>query len=285
MDFLILLESLRTDFLNTLVEGITILGETTVLILLIAVLYFAYDKHFARRLLFITVFSMGVNGVVKNIVKRPRPFSTGKVTCVRPETATGYSFPSGHTQNFSTWSTVVAVRSKRWWVAGLAVIGILLVAFSRMYLGAHYPTDVLVGALLGVLISIVGNVVYDKVSDKNKLYWGAVLVLTPFAIWFLLGADKHFADFYKLYGMLIGFVLGVRIEETYATLEYNKPIWKKVLRVVIAIVVALAVKEGTKLLDVFDVVQLSLIVAAVRYMILVVVVIGLCPLLFKKMRL
>ncbi len=284
MDLLILLEGLRTDYLTQLFELITMLGETTVLIILIAILYFAYDKHLARRILFLTVFSMGVNGIVKNIVKRPRPFSTGRVTSVRKKTATGYSFPSGHTQNISTWSTAFVMRYKRMWIAVLAGVGILLVAFSRMFLGVHYPSDVIAGAILGILISVAGSAMYDKISDKNRLYTGAVVVLTPFAVLFLFGADSHFADFYKLYGMLIGFVFAVRFEDKYAPLEYNIAVWKKVLRVVIGIAVALAVKEGTKVLIVFDVVQLSMVVAALRYMLLILVVLGWCPVLFKRLR-
>lgn len=284
MDFLILLEGLRTDFFIKLFEIITMLGETTTLVILIAILYFAFDKHFARKLLFITLFSMGLNGVVKNIVKRPRPFSTGKVSSVREKTATGYSFPSGHTQNFSTWSTVFAAKYKKLWITVLVGIGIFLVAFSRMFLGVHYPGDVTAGAILGVVISVVGSIVYDIAKDKNRLYVGAVIVLTPFAILFLFGADAHFADFYKLYGMLIGFACAVRFEDKYAPLEYDRSVWQKVLRVVIGIGIALVVKGGTKVFDVFDVVQLSLAVAVVRYMILIFVVLGLCPLLFKKMK-
>ena len=69
LNFLKWLESIRTDFLNSLFEGITILGEETLMILLVVALWFAVDKKLAQKLLFVTVSSLTVNGIVKNIAQ------------------------------------------------------------------------------------------------------------------------------------------------------------------------------------------------------------------------
>ena len=154
IDFLKLLEGLRTGFLNTLFEMITILGEETLIILIVAIIYFAFSKKEAKRLFFIVVTSTAVNTIAKNLVRRPRPFANGEITAIRQETATGYSFPSGHTQNIATLGTYFSERIRKIWFIIVASVVVLLVGFSRMYLGVHYPSDVIVGLLLGIGVTI-----------------------------------------------------------------------------------------------------------------------------------
>lgn len=282
IQFLQFLESLRTDFSVKLFEGITMLGEETILILMIAVLYFAYDKRLALRIGYITITSMCVNNTVKNLVKRPRPFASGGVTPARAHTATGYSFPSGHTQTIATWSSAFAMYFKKAWVSVIAGVGIVAVAFSRLFLGVHYPSDVIVGAVLGVAIAVGLSVVYDRTKNIHKLYGITALVMLPFAIWFMITADPLYDDFFKLYGMLTGLFFAAGLEEKYAPIEYDVAVWIKVLRIVIGVAVVLAVKEGFKLVDVFGILRLSLLLDAIRYMLVVIVGFGLCPILFKK---
>ena len=284
MDILKFLEGMRNDFLNTIFEFITVFGEETLLVFLIVTLWFAFDKKFAQKLLFITMASMSDNGVIKNIAQVPRPFASGEVTCVRPETATGYSFPSGHTQNFTTWTSLTAMQLKKKWFTVLVTILILLVAFSRVYLGAHYPSDVAVSVVLGTAFGTIGSIVYDKTENKQKLYIGMTLILTPFAVLFMFDAEPLFEDFYKFYGMVAGIGVAVSFEEKYAPIGYDVSKWKKVLRIIIGIAVAFAVKEGIKIFKVSDIVQLSFVIDAVRYFLLVFAVMGLCPVLFKKCR-
>ena len=125
LSVLIFLQNIRTDILNVLLQGITMLGEEVVMVLVIAILYFCIDKKFAQKLFFVTVSSAGINGIIKNLVRFPRPFATGKIICVREDTATGYSFPSGHTQTFASMSTTIAKKLKKPLVTFL--VGILIV--------------------------------------------------------------------------------------------------------------------------------------------------------------
>lgn len=284
LDVLLFIQNLRTDWLNIIMQGITMLGEEVLMVLLIAALYFGVDKKYAQKLFYVTVSSIGLNGIIKNLVKFPRPFATGKITCVREDTATGYSFPSGHTQTFATMSTSIAKKIKKSLISILVAILIVLVAVSRMYLGAHYPSDVVVGAVLGVTYALVMTSVWDKVKNKNLLYLITILVLTPFAIFFLINPDEHFEDFFKVYGMLIGFLLAVIFEEKHAPLEYNVSFGKKVLRVVIGVALAFMVKEGVKLLNVFDLLRINLVFDAIRYGVLIFVALGVAPWIFKKLK-
>ena len=69
------LEGLRTSFLNVLFESITLLGEETLIILLVVALWFAVDKKLAQQVFFVTATSLSVNGIIKNFAQVPRPFT------------------------------------------------------------------------------------------------------------------------------------------------------------------------------------------------------------------
>jgi membrane-associated phospholipid phosphatase len=283
LDILRTIESIRSSFLNGLFEFITMLGEETLLIVLMAIVYFMYDKHLAKRMFFITAMSLSLNCIVKNFVKRPRPFTRG-ISCVREETATGYSFPSGHTQTFATWSNGFAFYLKSKKLLWGTVILSILVGFSRMYLGAHYPSDVIAGLLFGLVFAYLGNKLYDKVQNKHLLYTAFLLILTPFIIFFIIKPDPLYEDFFKLFGMQAGFTLAVLLEEKLVNLEKSNVVWKNILRIVICVVLALVIKESLKALFVTDILRLSLILDAVRYFVLVFLILGICPWVFKKVK-
>jgi membrane-associated phospholipid phosphatase len=281
LSFLQTLAELRNPLCNFLFEAITILGEELVILGILVVLYFAIDKQFAIRLFYFTITSICANNTIKNFARIPRPFTKG-VTPLRSETATGYSFPSGHTQSFSTWSTTLTLYFNKRWFSVLVGVLIALVAFSRMYLGVHYPSDVVVAILLGVGIPLVGNLFYDKVKNKNLLFLFTALLFLPFAVGFLFRGDTMSADLYKTFGMLVGLAAAVPFEARFASITYDVPVWKKIVRVAIALAVALAVKEGIKLILATDIVWLTLVFHTIRYFLLVFVELALLPLLFKK---
>lgn len=284
LEFLKWLEGLRTSFFNVVFEGITLLGEETLIILLVVALWFAVDKKLAQQVFFVTATSLSVNSIIKNFAKVPRPFTKG-ISCVRLDTATGYSFPSGHTQGFATWSSFFAVKFKKIWISILVGVLIAAVAFSRLYLGAHYPSDVIVGIALGVGIAVFGNYLFEKVKDLKKLYLGTLLILTPFIVYFLCVADPLFADLFKTFGMIGGMVAVSFLDEKTEPLSYDVVWWKKLIRIVLGVVLAVALKEAIKLVNVFDVIQISLLIDAIRYFIVVITVGYLCPLLFKRIKL
>lgn len=279
------LEQIRSGFLNTFFECVTMLGEESVAILIMAILYFLYDKKPVYRIFFLTTTSLSVNHVIKNFVKLPRPFFSGKVSCVRPDTATGYSFPSGHTQNFATWSFAFAAYFKKRWMVILACLFTVLIAFSRMYLGAHYPIDVVVGALLGFVFAIAGNAIYDKVENKNLLRLVTVLVLFPFAVYFLFRPDPLYADFYKCYGLQLGIFCVVPFEEKLVSLSFDCSFGKKLLRVFLGVVLAFAVKALLKKFMVCALLPVTLILDCLRYFLLTFTILGLYPFILKKLNL
>lgn len=283
LQFLKWLESVRMDFLTTVFEGITILGEETLVILFVVALWFALDSRLAQKVFFVTILSTGLNGIVKNIAQVPRPFDKGVVP-VRKETATGFSFPSGHTQSFSTWSTLFAIKLKKKWFTVLVVTLITLVAFSRLYLGVHYPSDVLVGAGLGVGTAFFGDYLFEREKDPKKLYTAVLIIFLPFIVYFLFVAHERFAGFFKAFGMMGGLTLIAYLQEKSKPLSYEVAWWKKLLRIVIGVAVAFALKEGLKIFETGGL-HIDLVLDALRYFTIVFAVGYLCPLLFNKIKL
>ena len=282
LQFLKWLESMRTGFFTSLFEGITILGEETLVVLLVVALWFAVDSRLAQKVFFVTICSTGLNGIVKNIAQVPRPFDKGVVP-VRKETATGFSFPSGHTQNFSTWSTLFAIKFKKKWLAVLVSVLIALVAFSRLYLGVHYPSDVIVGLALGVGMAFLGDYLFEHVKDVKKLYVAVLIIFAPFIIYFLIVAHERFAGFFKAFGMVGGLTLIAFLQEKTQPLSYDVPWWKKLIRIVIGVAIAFVLKEGLKIFKMGGL-HVDLVLDALRYFAVVFAVGYLCPLIFKKIK-
>ena len=282
--FLKFLQDLRTEFLNNFFEFITILGEETVYILLICTIYFMFDKNLAKKLFFIAATSIGFNCIVKNAVKLPRPFVDSRIQCVRPHTATGYSFPSGHTQIAATCTSALYFAIKRKALAVFSIIATLLVGFSRLYLGAHFPLDVISGIIFGLGLSYVFNNLYDRINNKSTLNFAVITISTIFAIVYLFNPNILFLDFYKFYGLFLGYIFATYFEERYVNFDYNTSTAKKIIRVLIGVILAYSLKEGIKFILKTDDILLSYLYNIIRYFLLVAIVFGLLPMAYKKLR-
>ncbi|MBS1745024.1 MAG: phosphatase PAP2 family protein [Bacteroidetes bacterium] len=104
---------------------------------------------------------------LKNIVQRPRPFESD-TTLIPAEMVTGYSFPSGHTSEAFSTATALTIAYPKWYVIVPAYLWAAGVGYSRLYLGVHYPTDVIAGALLGAGSAWITYKVNKWIQDKPQ---------------------------------------------------------------------------------------------------------------------
>ncbi len=248
IDIVVFLQELRNGFFDFFFSFISFLGEEYVYILIFGIVYYTYDKKMGEFMAITLGLSATVNTIIKNIVAAPRPFQKypDLVENLRPETAGGKSFPSGHTQNFSTvlFSASFFTKKKMFFI--VSTILVIFMMLSRMYLGVHFLEDVIVAAVLGLGIAYLMYFVYDKYHADtvrlHRLYVLFIIVILPFVV--IINGE----DFFKSYGLLIGFVVGIMIEKKYVNFTLDVKLLHKVLRVAFGLVIMVGIQQGFKLL-------------------------------------
>lgn len=130
---------------------VTEFGDETFLLVAIPAVYWSVDRLLGIRLAVVLMVSSVVNAVAKELADQPRPFAYDE-RVARLTEAGPYGLPSGHTQSVVVgWGYLAAVLKRRWvWLVGAVMV--VLVPMSRVYLGVHFPTDLLGGALLGLAV-------------------------------------------------------------------------------------------------------------------------------------
>ncbi|HHZ18936.1 MAG TPA: phosphatase PAP2 family protein [Firmicutes bacterium] len=143
------------------------LGEVVFYLPFIAIVYWCGSRRSGARLVLAIFFSGMVNTGLKLLFMRPRPIGVEGVRSLYTGSAGGTSFPSGHTQQSAAfWRTLVLLYPRRLW-AWLGTLIVLLVGISRIYLGVHWPSDVLAGLVIGCLVA--SGVEYCE--KKISLVW------------------------------------------------------------------------------------------------------------------
>ena len=234
MEIIRALQTIKNGFFDVFFVGCTLFGEELLLSAVFAVVFFAVDKKLGQKLGYALFSSACFNSVLKALVKRPRPVGEPWNKPMYTETATGYSFPSGHSQISATAYPILAGKIKRTWAWIVCGIVFFLVGVSRLYLGVHWPTDVLCGWIFGLAFSFGISFLFDKFGCK--IGWG-VLVFLPFLIF--LRADGAF----KSTGMFAGFALSMFLEEKFVRFSVDGvPIGKRILRVVCGLAIVAGLK-------------------------------------------
>jgi len=287
IDIVMFMQELRNGFFDFFFSFISFLGEEYVYILLFGIIYYTYDKKMGEFMAITLGLSATVNTIIKNIVGAPRPFQKYPelVENLRPETSLGKSFPSGHTQNFSTVLFSGFFYTKKKVMFYVSSVLVLLMMLSRMYLGVHFLEDVVVAAILGISIAygafLVFNKLFDDTAKLHRLYVIILIVIFPF-LFFINGED-----FFKSYGLLIGFVFGIMIEKKYINFDMNVKVIHKVLRVVLGLIIMVGIQQGFKILfGIFadEGTTLMNILNLFRYFLISFVGFGIYPFLFKKFK-
>ncbi len=218
------------------ISELSFFGEELMITAVVGFLYWSYDKRFGK---FLGLNALAVciwNPMIKNMFLRLRPyFESDEIQLLRKIdksadiydiAAQGYSFPSGHSANsVGVFGSLAAYTRKRW-LTVLAVIFPLLVGFSRVYTGAHYPSDVLAGWAIG-LIAIVVVSWLQRVIKKQWILC-VILLVTALPGFFYCKSS----DFFTSYGMLLGFTIGVPFEERFVGFENTRNPVRAILRVI-----------------------------------------------------
>lgn len=267
------IQSVANPFLDFLAKVVTYLGSQYVIVLVIAFLVWCVDKKKGYFVAWCCCWGLAFSNGIKGIFKVPRPIGTDGIRTLAEETATSYSFPSGHSANSATLMSSLVLVFKNKILFCLSFILPILVGLSRLYLGCHWPLDVLAGLLLGFVLPRILYRIYHKFSDKKFFFLVlSFLLLTPLC--FLKG---DVADFWKSLGIFFGVVVGEYIEEKYIGLSTDIPGKKKIIRFLVGAVVVATVYLLMKF--VFPV---SLWASFFRYSLVSITGLVICPLVFQK---
>ena len=297
MEFLRFLESIRTPIGDAFMSFITLFGEETLFIVLALVFFWCVDKKRGYYLLFTCFTGTICIQFLKMAFRIPRPWVLDpNFTIVESarEAATGYSFPSGHTQCAAgLWGGIARSAKKRaMQIGGTALV--LLVGLSRMYLGVHTPLDV--GVSLGIALVVIFAlyyVVYLGFDNNPKRIYIACGILLAAAIANLLfvtlyqfPADVDPANLasgqknaWQMLALAIGLCIIYPLDRHCIKFETKAVWWAQILKLAIGVGLVLAVRVGLKTpLNALFGVNVG---AAVRYFLIVVVAGILWPLTFK----
>ena len=172
MEFEILyaINNMHNPILDKIMIAITTLGNAGIMWIGIAVFLLFIKKTRKCGALMLVSMRIGLilgNGILKNLIARERPCWIDSSIPLLIPNPHDFSFPSGHTLASFEAAVMIFLHNKKW--GTISFILAILIAFSRMYLFVHFPTDIICGAALGTLISIL---VYDGCeiikNRKNK---------------------------------------------------------------------------------------------------------------------
>ena len=278
--------------LMSIISLFSMFGEELMLILILGFVYWSYDKKLGRTMGLSAIMGLTWNTMAKNIILRRRPYfdheSIKILRVVEPGAdiydiaAQGYSFPSGHSTNAATLFCSMAAGLRKRWVTVVAIAIPLLTGISRFVVGAHYPTDVLAGWLLGVLSVLIVRELQKRV--RNTLLRYGILLITAVPGFFFCKS----ADYFTAMGLMIGFMGGTLLDDRCVHFENTrKPLWM-VARVLGGLAIYFVLNTMLKLPFSKEFLSngsgAALLVRCARYAIIAFVVFGVYPLLFKLER-
>ena len=288
LEILKAIQTIRSDFFDYVFSAITFMGTDLFVFVMMCTLFWCNSRDKGELFIFTVFLSFTVNNVLKDFIKRPRPIGDEGVFTDETQMHElevnnssypySWSFPSGHAQGSATLFTLLGIEFRKKPVIISCILAILLVMLSRVYLGVHYPSDVAVGAALGIAIAFLGCFLYKKFNHiRLKLYLILAIVLLPFAFF---GTD----DSVKSLGGLMGFAVGMLLEKRFVNFKVEGRIIKRCLRLFLGVALLLGIRLGLK--ELFGMINPDLLIFEyIRYFVILFFATALYPWFFKKINL
>lgn len=222
------LQTFSSPALDTFFRLFTDLGSHYAYMLIIPFVYWAVDRQVGARLAGLFLTSMWLNGLVKEYMILPRP-NPELVRVLADEPSPG--FPSGHAQGAMTLWGYLAVALQRRWLTWLAAALIVLLGLSRLYLGVHFPADVVGGLALGaILIGVflwLKNIGFGSgLTVRQRMFWIFVIPLLLYPL-YQTGTSE------QLIGFFIGFFTADLLGRQVAPFRERLPFGQQVVKLVI----------------------------------------------------
>jgi len=297
MELLYWFESIRNPVLDVFMSLVTHLGEETFFMAGALFVFWCIDKRRGYYLLSVGFIGTLINQWLKIVCRVPRPWVKDPeftiVEAARAE-ATGYSFPSGHTQTAAGFFGGIARSTHTVWVRVVSIVLLVLVPVSRMYLGVHTPADVGVSFVIGaVLVLVLYPLMESTLWFPNRLYvilgvmFGLSLAFVGFMEFFPFPADIDSANLasavknaYSMAGAVGGMLVVSIVDERLIQFPNRAAWWGQAIKITggLALVIAVKILLKAPLLAVFGGHDIA---NCMRYFILVLVAGCIWPLTFR----
>ena len=292
-----------------LMTFVSALGSEEFFLVFLPAIYWSIDKRLGRQLGYIFLLSALINNMLKNMIRQPRPFWLEPD--IKQGDAEGYGIPSGHVQNVTAVFLLLAASVRRNWAWLLALLYILLMALSRLYLGVHFLQDIAIGFAVGLLVFgaflMWQQTFFDRYSKQilgrrlllmvlipvvlAVVYIGALLLLgppnmdVPWASFIPAAELNGHEDVVSTVAGLLGFGVGILLESSRIRFRAGGPIWQRVIRYILGIAVAIGIWAGLRAVFPTEPVWLALPMRFLRYLLLLLWVTYIAPWFFVKLRL
>ncbi|MBO5971031.1 MAG: phosphatase PAP2 family protein [Clostridia bacterium] len=264
MPFLYFLQELRNPVLDAIFSVITLCGEETVFMAVGMIVFWCISKYQGYYLLSVGFVGTLLNQFLKMLFRIPRPWVRDPnfpiVESAR-EAASGYSFPSGHTQTSVGLFGGLALWNKQRWLRIAMIALCVLVPLSRMYLGVHTPADVLVSIGIALIMIFVGAPLFRKAEHSPKLMYTIIFTLVGLMLAYLaficlyefpasayLPENIHNLESaqkngFTLTGCVFGLIFVYTVDLKWTKFDTRAVWWAQILKAVGGIGLVLAVKE------------------------------------------
>ena len=263
MQLLYALQEIRNPALDAVLQLITRLGEETVFMVVAIVVFWCVSKKGGYYLLSVGFLGTVANQWLKIAFRIPRPWVLDpnfQIVESAREAATGYSFPSGHTQSAVGTFGGVAGMTKVKWLRWVCIALALLVSFSRMYLGVHTPLDVGVSLVVATVMVLVFWPIVERCEEKpNLLDWLLLFLLAVCGVFlvylkvypFPANVDaENFAhaveNGWKLLGAIGGMLIAWWVDSKFIRFDTKAVWWAQLIKIVVGLGIVVGIKAGLK---------------------------------------
>lgn len=301
MEILKFIQSLRLPFLDTFFSLVTRLGEEIAFMAVGMIVFWCVDKFSGYYVLCGGFFGTLLNQFLKITFRIPRPWvldPSFKIVENARQAASGYSFPSGHTQTSVGLFGSLAKLTKAKWLKIIFIIFCVLVPISRMYLGVHTPLDVIVSVAVALIIVFGFYPLFKKAQESPKVMYiilGVLSALTAaylaFVCFFKFPGEVYLPEnienlnsaqknAFTLLGCLLGLITVYFVDSKYIKFETKAVWWAQIIKVIFGLGLVVAAKELLRA-PLEAIIPHTLVARLVRYYIMVIIGGVLWPLSFK----
>ena len=224
----------------------TFMGEEPFFLLLLPLVYWCLDRRTGARLTVAFLLSAYTNGLVKALAAQPRPVDYAPDRVHPLWEIGGYGFPSGHTQNAVVVWGYLATQLRRTWMWIVAGLLLVFIPLSRVYLGVHFPTDLLGGYLIGAILLLLylrfDPSVESWLKEKGLAWQLGAAVGAPALLMLLYPTEGGITAAATLMGMAAGFAL----ERRWVGFDVGGVWWRRAVRFLVGAAVLVGLYGGLR---------------------------------------